>query len=261
MRLYRQKRQWHVADGLTGIAPIYKVSFDGNAELIGTGFWITEKGHLITAWHVIADNIGDDGMDRGPIYAVQTHADRKLVVRVLRKSCRHKLYDLALSETVGPDGYDSDPTWTFSMTTIEPKVGDFVSTYSFLAHDQKFDGEKYEGISTDWFEGIFGIPELKLTYELRFATRINHGQVLEVYPEGRDRVILPFPCFRSDIPIYGANSGGPVFNAAGQVCGVNCTSYDGQDISFHVPLEGVLNLWARDIELIPEDPATRDRTL
>ena len=179
MQLYRQKRQRHVADGLTGIAPIYKVSFDGVAELIGTGFWITEKGHLITAWHVIADNIGDDGMDRGPIYAVQTLADRKLVVRVLRKSCQHKLYDLALSETLGPGGYDSDPTWTFSMTTLEPKVGDSVGTYSFLAFDQKFDGEKHEGISTVWFEGTFAIPEIRLMYQLRFATRINHGQVLE----------------------------------------------------------------------------------
>lgn len=89
MRLCRQKRQRRVADGLTGIAPIYKVSVDGKAELIGTGFWITEKGHLITAWHVIADNIGDDGIDRGPIYAVQTLADRKLVVRMLLKSCQN----------------------------------------------------------------------------------------------------------------------------------------------------------------------------
>jgi hypothetical protein len=261
MQLFRQRRQRHVADGLTGIAPIYKVSFDGVAELIGTGFWITEKGHLLTAWHVIADNIGDDGVDRGPIYAVQTLADRKLVVRVLRKSCQHKLYDLALSETLGPGGYHSDPTWTFAMTALEPKVGDSVSTYSFLAFDQKFDGEKHQGASIDWFEGTFEIPEIQLIYQLRYATRINYGQVLEIFPEGRDSVILPFPCFRSDIPIYGANSGGPVFNEAGQVCGVNCTSYEGQDISFHVSLKGVFDLWARDIELIPEDPTPRDRTV
>jgi hypothetical protein len=55
------------------------------------------------------------------------------------------------------------------------------------------------------------------------------------------------------------HSGGPVFNAAGQVRGVNCTSYEGQDISFHLPLEGILNPWARDIELIPEDPTPHDR--
>jgi hypothetical protein len=146
------------------------------------GFWITEKGHLITAWHVIADNIGEDGVDRGPIYAIQTYADRRVVPRVLRKSCQHPLYDLALSETLGPGGYDANPTWTFSMTPAEPTVGDFVGTYSFLSFDQKFDGEKYEGISTDHFHGTLGIPDLGLIYELRFAARINRGEVLEVFP-------------------------------------------------------------------------------
>jgi hypothetical protein len=92
MRLYRQKRQRGIADGITGIAPIYKVSLEGNVDLIGTGFWITEKGHLITAWHVIADNISKDGEDGGPIYAIQTYADRGVVPRVLRKSYQHPVY-------------------------------------------------------------------------------------------------------------------------------------------------------------------------
>jgi hypothetical protein len=261
MRLDRQKRQHHIADGITGIAPIYKVSLDGTARLIGTGFWATEKGHLITAWHVIADNIGRDGVDEGPIYAAQTSADRTVVIRVLRKTSQHPRYDLALSETVGPHGYDADPTWTFSLTLIAPEVGDFVGTYSFLSPDQNFGGEKYEGISTDWFRGTLAIPDLRLVYELQFAARINRGQVLEVFPEQRDSVIMPFPCFRSDIPIYGANSGGPVFDRFGRVCGVNCTSYEGQDISFHMPLVGILDLWARDIELIPEAPLPSNRTI
>ena len=73
--------------------------------------------------------------------------------------------------------------------------------------------------------------------------------------------MMPFPCFRSDIPIYGANSGGPVFDTSGRVCGVNCTSYQGQDIAFHMPLKGILDLWAREIEFFPEDPAPRNRSV
>jgi hypothetical protein len=210
---------------------------------------------------VIADNIGKDGVDEGPIYAMQTYADRKVVPRLLRKTSQHKLYDLALSETVGLDGYDADPTWTFAMTMGEPKVGDPVGTYSFLSTDQKFDGEKYAGISSDKFSATLAIQDLRLIYRLNFAARVNRGEVLEVFPDGRDRVMMPFPCFRSDIPIYGANSGGPVFDKAGRVCGINCTSYEGQDISFHMPMKGVLELWARDIEFIPEDPAPRNRSV
>lgn len=261
MRLDKPERQRGIADGLTGIAAIYKVSLSGEAKLIGTGFWVTGKGHLVTAWHVIADNIGADGVDEGPIYAMQTYPNRKAVPRVLRKTMKHKLYDLALSETVGPDGDDADPTWTFSMTLNEAKVGEFVGTYSFVAIDQSFEGEKYEGITTDRFNGKLAIPEANLVFDLTFATRINTGEVLEIFPEKRDSVIMPFPCFCSDIPIYGANSGGPVFDRQGRVCGVNGTSIAGQDVSFHMPLKGILDLWARDIEFIPEDPVPRARTV
>lgn len=261
MKLTRQKVSHGVADGITGIAPIYKVSLDGKATLIGSGFWLTERGHLVTARHVIEDNIGANGVDEGPIYAMQTFGDRRLMPRVLRKTSMHPNYDLALSETLGHGGYESDPTWTFSMTLEMPKVGDFVGTYSFLSVKQKFEGEKYQGITTDTFTGLLGIPEINISYELKYATRINSGRVLEIYPKGRDRVMMPFPCFRSDIPIYGANSGGPVFDSEGRVCGINCTSYAGQDISFHMPLKGILGLSARDIEFFPEDPAPRGRTV
>ena len=261
MQLYRQKRYWKIADGITCIAPIYKVSLTGEAKLIGTGFWVTEKGHLVTAWHVIADNIGKDGDDEGPIYAMQTFSDRTFIARALRKSCRHKLYDLALSETSSLNGDDGEPTKTFSMTMIEPRKGDVVGTYSFVSFAQTFESEKTAGVTTDLFEGTFEIPDLNQIYELKFATRINRGTVQEIFPDHRDRVMLPFPCFQSDIPIYGANSGGPVFDRRGRVVGINCTSYEGQDISFHMPLKGILDLWSNDIELIPEDVTSRNRTV
>lgn len=247
-------------DGIAGIAPIYKVSLHGEARLIGTGFWVTEKGHLVTAWHVIEDNIGEDGIDEGPIYAMQILPNRTTIPRVLRKSQRHKTFDLALSETRAPDD-DAVPTWSFSLTLDEPNIGDAVGTYSFVSADQTFSGESYDGVSTDRFNGVLAIPDLKLTYELSFVARVNRGYVTDIFERARDSVMLPFPCFQSDIPIYGGNSGGPVFDKVGRVCGVNCTSYQGEQIAFHAALKGVLDLWARDIALIPEDPVPRNRTL
>lgn len=262
MKLYRQKQNNGVSDGITGIAAIFKISVEppGKATLIGSGFWLTEKGHVVTNRHVIDDNIGADGVDEGPIFAIQTFADRRAVPRALRKTYRHETYDLALSETLAPEGHD-DPTWTFTSTLDEPKVGDPISTYSFVAINQKFDGEKYDGITTDGFMGRLTIPDQNLDFELTFATRINQGHVLEIHPDGRDRVMLPFPCFRSDLPIYGAHSGGPVFDKSGRVCGINCTSFEGQDISYHMPLNGILTMMAPEIELIPEDPHPRSRTV
>ncbi|WP_407949045.1 hypothetical protein, partial [Parvibaculum sp.] len=78
---------------------------------------------------------------------------------------------------------------------------------------------------------------------------------------GAGQVVMPFPCLRSEMKMYGANSGGPVFDRHGRVCAVNCTSFSGTDISYHMPLKGVLSLWARDIEFVPEDVVPRNRTV
>jgi hypothetical protein len=99
MELHKLQGNPHHGDHLRGIAPIYKVSFSGEATLVGTGFWVTERGHIVTAWHVIADNIGPDGIDTGPIFAMCMSADRTHTARALRKSYKHDDFDLALSET------------------------------------------------------------------------------------------------------------------------------------------------------------------
>jgi hypothetical protein len=246
---------------LAGIAAIYKVSLEGEAKLIGTGFWITETGHLITAWHVIEDNIGEDGVDRGPIYAMQALGSGTAIPRVLRKSDKHKIFDLALTETQVVGGTHAYPTRPLPMTIDEPKIGDPLFTHAFLSRDQKFSDEKYQGISTSSFDGLMAIPDLSLTYELSFQSRVGFGHLTEIFKEARDRVLLPFPCFQSDLPLYGANSGGPVFDKKGRICGINCTSFVGESISFHIPLKAILELGARDIEFIPEDPVPRWRTV
>jgi hypothetical protein len=261
MRLKKLSRRKTLKQGLAGIAPIYKVSLEGEAKLIGTGFWITETGHLITAWHVIEDNIGEDGVDRGPIYAMQALGGGAAIPRVLRKSHKHEIFDMALSETLVLGGQNAHPTRPLPMTLDEPKIGDPLVTHAFLARDQKFNDEKYQEILTTGFDGLMAIPDLGLTYELSFQARVGFGHLTAIFKEARDRVLLPFPCFQSDIPLYGANSGGPVFDKKGRICAVNCTSFAGDAISFHIPLKGILGLGARDIEFVPEDPVPRWRTV
>jgi hypothetical protein len=147
------------------------------------------------------------------------------------------------------------------MTLNRPEIGAKVFTQAFVSEAQHFYNEKYAGQTTSRFNATLAIPDLDLVYDLGFMTRMECGHVKTIFSEARDSVMLPFPCFQSEMPIYGANSGGPVFDAKGRICGINCTSYEGTDISFHIPIEGVLDLWAREIELIPEDPVPRGRTL
>lgn len=53
--------------------------------------------------------------------------------------------------------------------------------------------------------------------------RTSIGEVIEVFPAGRDRVIAPHPCFRTNARFDDSMSGGPVF-IAGKLCGLVCSS-------------------------------------
>lgn len=63
-----------------------------------------------------------------------------------------------------------------------------------------------------------------LGFQCNRAKGLNWRQTEGAYLKDRDSVMLPFSCLQSDIPIYGANSGGPVFDDEGRACAVNCTS-------------------------------------
>lgn len=259
----RERLRQQGVRALVGIAPIFKLSWTGVPTLVGTGFWATESGLLVTAWHVIQDNFDKHGKDVGPLIAVQTTEDLGTIGRAILRTTRHREFDLCLSQTaVVEDGRIYDvPTIPLTMTVDEPPVGAAIFTHSFTSPSQSFANEKVEGIFAGIYRGAVHIPELNVTNDLHFTGRIGFGYVTEIYENGRDRVMLPFPCFQSDVRIYGANSGGPIFDTRGRICGVNVSSFDGFDAAFHIPTKAVLGLRATNIRLVPEDPVPRTRTI
>lgn len=256
MELRRLKLEGPPNRSLVSLAAIYRVSFQGHSQLVGTGFWITDKGHLVTAWHVVDDNIGEDGIDRGPIYAAQILSDGTVIARAFRKSSRSKTIDIAVSETYDFGGRDTVPV---TMTLLEPKVGEPITTYSFMSPAEHIPPEELLHRKTETFHGSAYIPFLNIAYGLSFKTMEIAGEIEAVYPEGRDTVMMPFPCFQTNLTLRGANSGGPLFDRHGRVCGINCSGFAGAPVSYHAPIGAVLRLGARDIEIIPEDPVPRFR--
>lgn len=84
---------------------------------------------------------------------------------------------------------------------------------------------------------IQSVPTGNSTVEYRQNTAHTRGSIIEVYPVSRDAGMLSFPCFRTDARFDHGMSGGPIFNEAGGVCGVICSSMppvedDPQHISF-----------------------------
>lgn len=228
---------------LTGIAPIFRIDRVTNkVHLIGTGFWVTKMGHLVTAWHVVQENIDSNGVDRGPIFAIQTFTDLSIVVRSFRKSDKHPQFDLALSETVTAAPLTDRPTIPVPMSLDELTVEDPVFSFAVLGDDQIFENEKMPGHIVYRYRGEISDDFLTGPAAVKFAVRLSFGYVSAIFEKMRDSVMLPFPCIQTDVPIYGGNSGGPLFDVRGRICAVHCTSFGGNDVAFHIPIQGVLQL-------------------
>jgi hypothetical protein len=78
--------------------------------------------------------------------------------------------------------------------------------------------------------------------ELNDRPTVSIGKVTQVYPSGRDRVMLPFPCFEIEARFDPGMSGGIVVDEGGAVCGLICASLQHSDPDAP-PISYVASLW------------------
>ncbi len=251
----------HVAWG--AVVPIYTLSLESEAKLIGTGFFITTTGVFVTAKHVITENIGHDGKDKGGIGVFQFFRDGGFVARPLIYSCLHPVYDLALCETAQfktSDGADVR-TMPLALTLDVPKLGTQIATHAFHDSTAPVHKDKRRPLhhARFKFKGTFAMDE-KREAVMSWHSRVTAGYIKNYFPAGRDRVMAPFPCFESDTPIYGGTSGGPVFDDHGRVFAVNCTGFEGADIAYHTHIAGILDLELGNT-IIPGETEPQTRTV
>jgi hypothetical protein len=97
---------------------------------------------------------------------------------------------------------DRVPGWDLRV----PRIGTRVCTYAY--------------------PDVRGETTPDVVRQVHGTTVARLGAVQTVHPTGRDRVLLPYPCFETDLDLRGGMSGGPVFNSEGKLCGVNSTGYD-----------------------------------
>jgi hypothetical protein len=94
-------------------------------------------------------------------------------------------------------------------------------------------GERIIGFGYPSTEARLGpsAPDQDIHWRLKPHSTV--GQVLAVYEEMRDQAMLSFPCFEMDARFDGGMSGGPLFNEAGQICGLICVSLEGDSSKGH----------------------------
>lgn len=93
------------------------------------------------------------------------------------------------------------------ITTRTPEIGEELMICGFKADKQVFKASRY-GVAVGG------------------AVWISKGSVIDTYPTGRDKAMIPWPSLAIDVSSTGGMSGGPVYDKNGSLVGLLCSSIE-----------------------------------
>jgi hypothetical protein len=220
------------------VFPILRQTPDLNFHLIGTGFFIAENGVFVTAKHVLMDVIDHSGNQTHPIVLIQFLNGNYFIRNILRCTS-HQTADISVgipAQLKHNITGELLPNKILRLTQRVPAIKERVCTYAYpktvIKHESK--------------------------QELHFYPDFFEGTIEDHYLQGRDSVLMPGPCLQTSMYIHGGASGGPVFDNAGKVCGINSTGFENSDISFVTPISTMENLLLADV-FIPSNESGQVR--
>jgi len=223
------------------IFPIVTQRHDGTFMAIGTGFFVAEHGVFVTAAHVVTAVLDEHGNVIGPFGLFQFLPGEQYYVRRIHRATRHLVADVAVGVAMPMHHKVTGapmPNKVLTLAATPPSLGSEVCTYAYPRTT----------VET-------GKPQV-----VRFEPGYFDGSLLEHFPLGRDKVILPGPCFRTSMVIHGGASGGPVIGPNGTVFAVNSTGVEDNDISYVSCISAALDLAIPEVRL-PGDSSPRTITL
>jgi len=223
------------------IFPIVTQQDDGTFIAIGTGFFVAKNGVFVTAAHVVTSILDEHGDVTGPFGLFQFLPGGQCCVRRIHRGTRHLVADVAVGVAMPMHHKTTGapmPNKILTLAAAPPAIGSAVSTYAY----PKTTVER-------------GKPQV-----IRFEPGFFDGSLLEHLPFGRDKVILPGPCYRTSIVIHGGASGGPVIGPSGRVFAINSTGFEANDLSYVSCISEVLDLAIPDV-ILPGNLTPRITTL
>jgi trypsin-like peptidase len=196
---------------------------------VGTAFFISNNGLFATAKHVLVDS---DGHALPNLYGLHASlTENRIIVREVHKTVLHETADVAVAHLFDKQFAEEGKQTRnklLPITAAIPESGSRVVSWAFprpqmRRHDTgvalKIVGTAMEGVMEEW------------------------------HPLGRDRVLLPGPCFRTNMVLAPGVSGGPVVFGDGSVFALNSTGYDGTELGYLSPVSAILSLTVENIRL------------
>lgn len=226
--------QVSTGDGNSGaateaIVPILKQLEDTSWRLIGTGFFITTSGVILTAKHVMMDVVDSNGQQKFPAAICQFLPQNSYLIRPIIRFSTNEFTDISVAIPAPMTSENSGLSLSnriLSLSTRDLSVGEKVFTFAY-PNTVHLGGE---------------IPQI------HFNPRFYEGRISQFYENGRDKTFLPSPCYETTITIHPGASGGPVFDCNGFVCGINSTGWAGvPDLSFVSRIHEALTIPVTDV--------------
>ncbi len=210
------------------IMPVFSL-YKGKLTPVGTSFLISKFGLIATAAHVIQEALREATKVHQAI--VNGSCEKELSVENVELFVLHQsiLEDGKFRATIWPIvnvqiAYPTDvafgclkspfsfPTMTFPLRPAAPRIGDTVFSMGYCESQYPDGGIPFQ-------EVLAGKFDWHRDYSHRFM--VMEGKTKALFIEKFATGYADGPCFMTDSDIKPGQSGGPVFNSEGSICGVN----------------------------------------
>lgn len=208
-------------DGWRGISPIFTITANAKTIFLGTAFFISRNGLMLTAKHCLFKK----GKAYQNLFIAQFLEDKKFLIRPISKSYWNNsdiavmLPHIVRNKVTGKDILNPIPFLTIKKPTKGELIGSFAYPTTTILNDDK--GEIID-VDETW----------------------HFGRIEDFHLNGTP--ILKNSCFQSSMHILGGSSGGPVTNSTGKIFAINSTGSDVlegiQPYSFLTPIEHCLSI-------------------
>jgi hypothetical protein len=206
---------------ITTVVPVAEIArgtgLVGTVRAIGTAFFVSKLGLLVTARHVVDEMVSDEAPE-GRFNGPPGHA---LVIMVpLQPSDAPTAVKTVPVQQVSLDmGVSDVAVLRVDMNEFPQAVLPYLQPWP-LAYIRPTIGEGcqvigYDKLAVDEVDTSGETPTAAWSQQLT----PQHGLVRELHASGRDNTLAPQPCFATTMETSGGMSGGPVFTEGG-LCGV-----------------------------------------
>jgi hypothetical protein len=200
----------------SSVLPVVVVS-EAELHIIGTAFSVGIAGLLITARHVAEEALSLCGEIQdswvATVYTVPGHdstGTSQIFTNLTHASTvhYHPEFDLAVMISRWDHNGVIVPLPGLALDCTLPLSGERLLALGYIRATIKRESNEAGSI----------------TYEIEQSLVASEGHVTQLYPNGRDSGMLPFPCFETSVRMDPGMSGGPVISGVtGGVCGVVCS--------------------------------------